>query len=100
MKKSSYRTQNQRGNFSRTKTKIHNQPTQIDSETCKREQKIRAETKISKKENKKQFKKESKNKKKNQKIAKTKRKKEQKQKEKKKPKTKKIKVPKIKLKPR
>ena len=85
MKKSSYRTQNQRGNFSRTKTKIHNQPTQIDSETCKREQKIRAETKISKKENKNKVKKESKNKKRTkkeekQKIAKTKRKKEQKQK--------------------
>ena len=85
MKKSSYRTQNQRGNFSRTKTKIHNQPTQIDSETCKREQKIRAETKISKKQNKNKVKKESKNKKRTkkeekQKIAKTKRKKEQKQK--------------------
>ena len=52
MKKYSYRTQNQRGHFSRTKTKIHNQQTQIDSETCKREQKIRAETKISKKQNK------------------------------------------------
>ena len=82
MKKSSYRTQNQRGNFSRTKTKIHNQQTQIDSETCKREQKIRAETKISKKENKNKVKKESKNKKRTkkeekQKIAKTKRNTEQ-----------------------
>ena len=84
MKKSSYRTQNQRGNFSRTKTKIHNQPTQIDSETCKREQKI-SRNKNKQTTEKKQSKKESKKKKRTkkeekQKIAKTKRTKQQKQK--------------------